>query len=700
MMVLSISFNCLMARKRFSLWGCSCVLLDGTLTNSDTIPDYRDIDSDNDGIPDNIEAQTTTGYVAPSGTPGDNGLDDAYDFTDSFASTGLSTTLIDTDGDVGSGGDYDYREVDADGDGTNDDAEGRTGSPAFAGADTDGDGLDNGYDNVDTTGGVFDVNDNIADPEVAGLIDVDGDVSTGGDVDYRDTLTGTDTDGDGIVDTIDIDDDNDGILDTVEGEASDFDGDGIVNSLDMDSDGDGILDNVEAQTSIGFTAPPTTGIEAAVGANGLFSIYENNDTAGATGLTPNITTATDTTPDYLDIDTDDDGIPDNVEAQTTTGYTAPSGTIGLNGVDVNYENNDTFTATGLDPNNHDGTDEPDYRDTDSDNDTASDADESGITLNAGVLGTDSDSDGLDDIYEGSNATAGEAYDVNDEIDDPVNNLEDLDDDGATTGDVDYRDDLIFIDTDGDGVGDDVDLDDDNDGILDDVEVFSINDLSPQLWLDATDYNGNRTTYSDGTLLSTDWIDKSGNGNHYSLVSGPTYQTSEINGKAVVEILDAGFNGPVGAATSTSEWTVVMVTKLLPSDTNGRLFEGHTGNYLLGYHGGRKRAVYFEANPSALSTVNGTTAGVTDFEMNIYVRSASGVMNLYSNGNTLNSYSSTTSTNGIIWDINQGKFRDSESSDSQIGDFIIIPTALTEEDRQKLEGYFCLLYTSPSPRDQA
>ena len=435
---------------------------DGSLTNSDTIPDYLDIDSDNDGIPDNIEAQTTTSYTAPNGVPGANGLDSAYDFNDSFANTGLATTLINTDGDA----EPDYRDTDADGDGTNDDAEGRTGTPTWVGTDTDGDGLDDGYDNVDTSGsGVFDVNDDISDPETGGLIDVDADVSTGGDVDYRDTLVGQDTDGDGIVDSIDIDDDNDGILDTVEGEVADFDGDGIPNSLDMDSDGDGILDNVEAQTSSGFQAPPTTGIEAAVGANGLFSIYENNDTAGATGLTTE-NSDTDSNPDYLDIDSDDDGIPDNVEAQTTTGYTAPSGTIGLNGVDVNYENNDTFTATGLDPNNNDGTDEPDYRDTDSDNDATSDADESGITLNAGVLGTDSDGDGLDDIYEGSDSTGGEAFDANDEIDDPVNDLLDADGDGSTTGDVDYRDDFIFIDTDGDGVADSIDIDDDNDGILD------------------------------------------------------------------------------------------------------------------------------------------------------------------------------------------------------------------------------------------
>ncbi|MEQ6122914.1 T9SS type A sorting domain-containing protein [Pseudotenacibaculum sp. MALMAid0570] len=433
---------------------------DGSLTNSDTIPDHLDIDSDNDGIPDNIEAQTTTGYTAPNGVPGANGLDSAYDFNDSFANTGLSTTLINTDGDA----EPDYRDTDADGDGTNDDAEGRTGVPTWVGTDTDGDGLDDGYEGGTNNDG-FVVNDGITSPSTSGLIDADADATTTGDVDYRDTLAGTDTDGDGIVDTIDIDDDNDGILDTVEGEVADFDGDGIPNSLDMDSDGDGILDNVEAQATGSFQAPPTTGIAAAVGANGLFSIYENNDTPSATGLTPHVTTATDTTPDYLDIDTDDDGIPDNVEAQTTTGYTAPSGTVGLNGVDTEYENNDTFTAVGLTPNNHDGTDEPDYRDTDSDNDTTNDADENGITQNGGGA-ADADGDGLLDNWEGSDATAGEAYDVNDEINTPVSDLLDADGDGATTGDVDYRDDVIFIDTDGDGVGDDVDIDDDNDGILD------------------------------------------------------------------------------------------------------------------------------------------------------------------------------------------------------------------------------------------
>jgi hypothetical protein len=54
-----------------------------------------------------------------------------------------------------------------------------------------------------------------------------------------------DSDGDGVLDEIDLDDDNDGILDTVEGDI-DTDGDGIVNRLDLDSDGDDCADAVEA----------------------------------------------------------------------------------------------------------------------------------------------------------------------------------------------------------------------------------------------------------------------------------------------------------------------------------------------------------------------------------------------------------------------------------------------------------------------
>ncbi|WP_417872004.1 T9SS type A sorting domain-containing protein [Winogradskyella sp.] len=438
-------------------------------TNKDDKPDYLDIDSDNDGIPDNIEAQTTTGYVNFVAVTGSdkNGLSSAYDFTDNFSSVGLSNTLVNTDGD----GEPDYRDQDSDGDGTNDVDEGLSSITAGSfGTDTDGDGLDDIYEHGTTNDG-FVVNDGITDPKTSGLIDADGDVLTGGDVDYRDGLAGIDTDGDGIVDSIDIDDDNDGILDTVEG-SGDFDGDGIINSLDLDSDGDGILDIIESQPSTG--AVTLSGNDAdGDGLDDNFDATPNGGAAGSNGTTPTITTAVDTTPDYLDIDADDDGIPDNLEAQSTQGYVVPTGNVGLNGVDSAYENNDTFNPTGLTlPNtdttlNNNGDSIPDYRDTDSDGDGTLDNAEGLDPTPTGTLGTDTDGDGLDDVYE--NGTVSDGPVPNDGITNPATTLLDADNDASSTGDSDYRDIDVVLDNDNDGVIDSIDLDDDNDGILDSVE---------------------------------------------------------------------------------------------------------------------------------------------------------------------------------------------------------------------------------------
>ncbi|MBT8223657.1 MAG: DUF11 domain-containing protein, partial [Eudoraea sp.] len=75
-------------------------------------------------------------------------------------------------------------------------------------------------------------------------------------------------------------------------------------------------------------------------------------------------------------------------------------------------------------------------------------------------GTDTDGDGLDDGYEGSDVNDG--FDVNDEIDDPANDLPDTD----GTEDVNYRD----IDDDGDGIDTpDEDADDDGDPTNDDSD---------------------------------------------------------------------------------------------------------------------------------------------------------------------------------------------------------------------------------------
>ena len=410
-------------------------------SDSDTIPNYLDMDSDNDGITDNVESQTTTGYVGPSGMDSDNnGVDDNYD------TNGTPIVPFNFDGTD----EPDYLDSDSDNDTVPDaieghdfDHDGMADVPP-SGTDSDNDGLDDAYDG--DIGGYGDIDglelngDPTALPDTDGTEDVDfRDIDDDGDAintededvngdgdptnddsdndgipDYLDPLDGVDTDGDGVLDDIDLDDDNDGILDTTEG-TEDSDGDGIINSLDIDAD--------------------------------------------------------------------NDGIPDNVEAQTTDGYVPPSGLDDDNdGLDNAYEGNGD---EGIDPVNFDGADLPDYLDNDSDNDNVPDYIEGNDFDFDGqpdviFSGTDADGDGLDDAYEGSDINDG--FDVNDEIENPASDLpdtdgtedvnyRDIDDDGDTilTSEEDYDNDTgdgdpTNDDSDGDGIPDYLDPDDDNDGI--------------------------------------------------------------------------------------------------------------------------------------------------------------------------------------------------------------------------------------------
>lgn len=118
-----------------------------TDTDGDGIPNYLDIDSDGDGIVDNIEAQSTAGYIPPSNVDlNKNGIDDAYDVD----AGGTTIIPIDTDGD----GIPDFLDTDSDNDGVPDYIEGHDknadGKPDHIalGKDSDGDGLDDGYDTV------------------------------------------------------------------------------------------------------------------------------------------------------------------------------------------------------------------------------------------------------------------------------------------------------------------------------------------------------------------------------------------------------------------------------------------------------------------------------------------------------------------------------------------------------------------------
>ncbi len=121
----------------------------------------------------------------------------------------------------------------------------------------------------------------------------------------------------------------------------DFDGDGTINSLDLDSDNDGIYDIVEAGVLdvSGVNDANNDGIidglPAAFGANGLYDVVEDNDIQAA-NLTYIITdTNSDSNYDAFDLDSDSDGCFDATEA----GFTDPDndGYLGNSTVSVNND---------------------------------------------------------------------------------------------------------------------------------------------------------------------------------------------------------------------------------------------------------------------------------------------------------------------------------------------------------------------------
>ncbi|MBT8090061.1 MAG: OmpA family protein, partial [Gammaproteobacteria bacterium] len=311
-------------------------------TDNDGFANYRDPDSDDDGIPDTVEDDIAIGVDTDN-----DGIDDGYDVDITFGSDtdndGVDDAIAprDTDGD----GDRDYLDIDADNDGIPDtveadldvlaDADGDQINDAYdievtPGPDDDGDGVNDAISptntDLDAAPDYRDLdsdNDSLLDVIEAGGNDADGNGIIDALALNEGTLTTpTDSDTDGIGDWREVDSDNDGINDIVGTtfEAEDGDNDGVVDDI-TDTDSDGIADVVDQLDGFG-TAPDSD-------RDGIFDDTEGTVDTDGDGL-----------PNFQDTDSDNDGIPDSIEAGPV-----PSTPVDTDG---------------------DGT--PDYIDRDSDND--------------------------------------------------------------------------------------------------------------------------------------------------------------------------------------------------------------------------------------------------------------------------------------------------------------------------------------------
>lgn len=173
---------------------------DGADADGDGIINALDFDSDNDGLIDGDEDSDESATVDPGET---------------------DPEMYDTDGDGYSDG-YEIYHAYSD--------------PLDGGVDSDGDGWSDGMEVV-----VWKTDPNDADTDDDGI--ADGIENPLGN-------PGRDSDGDGLIDALDLDSDNDGIDDDNE----DVDGDGVVDAGEtspilVDTDGDELPDNFEIQVT-------------------------------------------------------------------------------------------------------------------------------------------------------------------------------------------------------------------------------------------------------------------------------------------------------------------------------------------------------------------------------------------------------------------------------------------------------------------
>ncbi|MHA8059382.1 T9SS type B sorting domain-containing protein [Aquirufa nivalisilvae] len=453
-----------------------------------------------------------------------------------------------------------------------------------------------------------------------------------------------DTDKDGILDFVDTDSDNDSLLDSVES-GGDMDHDGIPNFLDLDSDGDWLGDSDERDGDNDLDGKPNfldddsdnDGIpDAWEGKNKCATCTTSIDNHGdgwddRGQNTPVIDTDLDGQPDYLDQDSDNDGIPDRVElGADIDGDSIP------NFRDLDSDNDgipDTLEAGNFEhPRDTDLDGLADFEDVDSDNDGLPDRVEVGPnpskpldTDQDGIpnyLDSDADGDGILDVWELGNTPLhpldtdmdglpdyldldSDGDGIPDAIEKGANtNPQDSDQDGtADFQDTDSDGDGILdkleagdnplkpVDTDSDGLADILDLDSDNDAIADQIEVGE----NPLLPLD-TDLDGianYRDVDSDNDSIP-DQIEVGQNPAHPVDTDGdgkPDYQDLDSDNDGIPDQIEVISKG----------------NKLVDTDADGK------ADYIDLDSDGDGMADMLEAGPNPLKPLDTDQDGLSNFQ---------------------------------------------------------------------------------------
>ncbi len=500
--------------------------------DGDNLPNFLDLDSDNDGLWDAAESGRIAGDDANhdgmlDNPVGNNGL---VDILETFPDSGVLTYSLQNTDELLPISDNQPDFLDTDDDNDN-----------IATTDEYPDFNNNGYpeDAMDTDGGGL---PNYQDPDDDGdgLDTIWEDVALPHNYPQDGNPLNDDTDLDGIPNYLDVDDDNDGIptanehpddnnngspddaldsdndgtpdyLDPVN-DPFDHDNDHIQDDVDLDDDNDGIPDTDELGGLDPLADADNDGVPAYLDDN------DNDNTIGDANNHVQIEFDTDfdNIPNHFDLDADGDGLFDFAESGHTTGVDTNhdgmvDGSVGTNGLPDAVETAPDSNSINYTIQNTDADTYYDFLDTDDDNDhiptTAEhpddnhnsypdDAMDTDMDGTPNYLDVDDDGDGIFTVYEDvqlPNTYPQDGNPMNDDTDgDGIPNYLDVDDDndGVLTAN-EHPDDNgngepdDAVDTDGDGIPDYLDdyenpNDSDNDHIDDDADIDDDNDGIPDI----------------------------------------------------------------------------------------------------------------------------------------------------------------------------------------------------------------------------
>jgi hypothetical protein len=178
------------------------------------------------------------------------------------------------------------------------------------------------------------------------------------------------------------------------------------------------------------------------------------------------------------------------------------------------------------------------------------------------------------------------------------------------------------------------------------------------------------------LSGTTWYDLSGNGNHGTLTSSPTFST---DGNGAMQFDGTSYVDVPSPNLAASDFTVIGASRYTGA-TKARIITSKVNNWLLGHWSSNTEVFYSEG------WVRGSTGGVSNEDWRIYAGSGNISLDQYSfwvNGSKLtnNSVVGAAGPNGFALGRWKGT---SEGSTGQVGFLLVYNRVLT--DAEILQNY--------------